>query len=499
MAENEGADQVVAAPTYMADIRFFFREKDIEHMAPMGYNLATYTGVKGHALEIHFQTAPPDRLMPKGPASEKWSDERVQTFRNWIINGCPLGVATPGPDPAPAAAPADRVRKSVASLGDPEVQALKEAFSGVMARDPSDPTSYFAIAGAHGLPGAWCAHHDDPFNPWHRTFLKILEDQLRSIPGCADVTIPYWDFTAPLPELLQQPPFASYVLPRDPGTTSDPPQPGVYFPYTTSRFDPGTIKRNMQLYGVYTDTDESQTKSTWGTYRTGGYQKFSMQAHDGGHNSIGPTMRDQNVAAYDPVFWFFHCNLDRLWLKWQIKMQATTLAGFKTTIAHGDTSWLSTPFNGLPPFATTADQTIAFGVSYDEADLVSPEELPMENTAGSVDAARSFSIKRSAPVSVRVKDINRLNIPGTFVVKLLADGEPIAQRAFFQPKKPRHCSNCRKLELVNIDFRIDQEEILDKKLSVEIEVPDLEHVGERFPLSQAGNPTINARLLLEDE
>ena len=79
---------------------------------------------------------------------------------------------------------------------------------------------------------------------------------------------------------------------------------------------------------------------------------------------------------------------------------------------------------------------------------------------GSVEAARSFSIKRSSPVSVRVEGIDRL---------------------------------------ATIDFRIDQEKILDRKLSVAIEVPTHEELGTRFPMSTAGNPTINARLLLEDE
>ena len=100
---------------------------------------------------------------------------------------------------------------------------------------------------------------------------------------------------------------------------------------------------------------------------------------------------------------------------------------------------------------------------------------------------------------MRVKDIDRLNIPGSFAVKLLADGEPIAKRAFFQPKSPRNCENCRKQALINIDFRIEQEKLLDRRLSVEIEVLGHEEIGARFPLSQAGNPTINARLLLEDE
>jgi hypothetical protein len=501
MGENEAAEQVVTDPTWLTNIRFFFRQKDIDHMAVHGYNLASYAAVKKHALEIHFQVTPPAQMPP--PPDTPWSTEKVQTFNNWIANGCPLGFATAQPAGARAAVAApDRLRKNIATLGDDEIEKLKTAFSGLMARDadPTDENSYFAIAGAHGLPGAWCAHHDDPFNPWHRTFLRIFEDQLRTIPGCEDVTLPYWDITTELPPVLSEAPFGSYELPRDPGATSDPPEPGTWFPYTTNRVPPAQIMQNMGPppgNDVYADVDTSLQQSLWGTYNSGGYQKFSMQAHDGGHDSIGETMQHQDVAAYDPVFWFFHCNLDRLWLSWQTLVGATTLSGFESTIT-GDSSWLAPPFNGLPPFQTTADQTIAFGIAYDELAPVS-EEAPLENKAGSLEAGRSFSIKSSAPVSVRVKDIDRLNIPGPFVVKLLADGEPIAQRAFFQPRQPRNCENCRKTGLVNIDFRIDHDKLLDRTLSVAIEMRGRDEVGARFPLSQAGNPTINARLLLDDE
>ncbi len=103
-------------------------------------------------------------------------------------------------------------------------------------------------------------------------------------------------------------------------------------------------------------------------------------------------------------------------------------------------------------------------------------------------------------MSVRVKGIDRLSIPGSFVVNLLADGEPVAKRFFFQPSSPRDCETCRKHALINVDFRIDQEEILDRTLSVAIDVPSQgDEIGKHFPLSQAGNPSINARLLLEDE
>jgi tyrosinase len=495
MADNDVADQVVASPTYMADIRFFFRPEDVEHMAAKGIDLGTYDGVKRNALSVYAQTSagnmPPD-------AAGRWSADRLQTFLNWITNGYPLGSATPDPT-SPPPPPTDRLRKNVATLSAQEIETLKTAFSGLMARDPSDAGSYFAIAGVHGLPQAWCLHHEDRFNPWHRVYLKLFEDALRSIPGCQDVTMPYWDLAAPLPDVLEQPPFASYVLPQDPGVAASPPDPGQYFPYTTQRNTPAKIVHNLQGLGVPDDITTSLGQTLWGAYNDGGYQDFSIQAHDGGHLSIGPTMADQNVASYDPVFWFYHCNLDRLWLSWQHKVGAETLTGFKTTLS-GATGWLSPPLNALPPFtATTADQTIAFGISYDKLELGTAEEVALENTVGSIDAARSFSIKRSSPVSVRVKDIDRLNIPGSFIVNLLADGEPIAKRAFFQPKSPRNCETCRKQALINLDFRIDQEELLDRKLSIEIEVPAQEEMGARFPLSQAGNPTINARLLLQDE
>ncbi|MDQ3850460.1 MAG: tyrosinase family protein [Actinomycetota bacterium] len=491
MGEND-ADQVVDAPTYMADIRFFFRPVDVQHMRSLSIQLATYDGVKHNALNIYEETAPPNANMPPDAAG-KWSAARSQTFRNWITSGYPLGTATPQTLRAVAAS-AGRERKNVTSLSAQEIDTLKTAFTGLMDRDPSRADSYFAIAGIHGLPQMYCLHHVNLYNPWHRAYLKYFEDALRSVPGCEDVTIPYWDISTPLPELLQQPPFASYELPLDPGAAADPPQSG-YFPYTTSRDTPAGIEQNVQAYGVLEDIATSLQQSVWGSYNINGYQDFSIQAHDGGHGSIGGasgSMSDQNVASFDPVFWFFHCNLDRLWLKWQGLVGATTLHGFQSTVT-GDTTWLELP---LTPFPTTGEETIDFGISYDEEGL--EEGIALENKAGSLEAARRFSIKRSSPVSVRVKDIDRLAIPGSFVVNLMADDESVAKRFFFQPRSPQNCENCKTQALVNIDFRIDAERLLDRTLSVAIEVPAHQEIGTSFPLSRAGNPTINARLLLDE-
>jgi tyrosinase len=153
----------------------------------------------------------------------------------------------------------------------------------------------------------------------------------------------------------------------------------------------------------------------------------------------------------------------------------------------------------LPPFDGHAADTISFP----EVDYVPPSigapPMRFENKTGNVAAAKRFRIDSAAPLSVRVKDINRSGIPGTFVVHLLADGKEVARQAFFQPTDPGICPNCSENAKVAIDFHVESAKVLDKELSVEIHVPGHRKIGTRFPLSKAGQPTINVRHLIEGE
>ncbi|GME47467.1 putative tyrosinase [Neofusicoccum parvum] len=121
---------------------------------------------------------------------------------------------------------------------------LIRAFRGIQEKDPEDENSFFHIAGFHGEPfrgpgvtdknwwGGYCHHGDVLFPTWHRAYVLRLEDALRSIPGCENVTIPFWDecfdmgnpTATPIPEVLTWPtfnldgrsdnPLYSYTLPR---------------------------------------------------------------------------------------------------------------------------------------------------------------------------------------------------------------------------------------------------------------------------------------------
>ncbi|MEA3054044.1 MAG: tyrosinase [Sphingomonadales bacterium] len=490
-------DPIVPNPTYMGYIRNCFTADDVAHMASKGYDLGTYQGVKHNAAKIYMITLMPNAPMPPSdpppaPQRDKWSANRSLNFKNWIMAGCPQGTATvqAGPAPMAASTAGGRVRKNVNSLSAQEIETLTNAFNGIMALDPSNPNSYMALAGIHGYPGNYCLHHVDPYNPWHRYYINTFEDALRSIPGCEDVTLPYWDITEPsVPALFSQAPFDKYTI----ETSINDPQYTI--PYTTSRFRNDQIEANLADYEVTQNVELGLRQSIWGAYGVNGFQDAIIAAHDGGHAATGHTMIDQGVASFDPIFWFFHCNWERVFWSWQNLVGATTLDTFTTTLPSGDTGWLTFP--PLAPWSATAADTIPdSGADYDK---LATEATPMlENKMGSIEASRAFTVDASTPASVMVKGIDRLSIPGTFIVHLLADGEPIRKRAFFQPTNPRKCANCREHGLVNVNFRVPVEELQGRTLSVAIEVPTHEEEGKAFPLSKAGNPTVNARLLLDE-
>jgi tyrosinase len=84
---------------------------------------------------------------------------------------------------------------------------LLRAWKGIQELDPKDPNSFFVIGGYHGEPfrgagwgnpqwwGGYCNHGNVLFPTWHRAYLWRLENALRSIPGCENVALPYWDET----------------------------------------------------------------------------------------------------------------------------------------------------------------------------------------------------------------------------------------------------------------------------------------------------------------
>ena len=91
-----------------------------------------------------------------------------------------------------------------------KLENLIRAFRGIQALPVDNKNSFFYLAGLHGLPfhgpgetnpewwGGYCWHGTVLFPTWHRIYVLRLEDSLRTIPGCHDVTLPFWDEIAGL-------------------------------------------------------------------------------------------------------------------------------------------------------------------------------------------------------------------------------------------------------------------------------------------------------------
>ena len=500
----------IANPTWYGQVRDMFTPQGRSHMSAQGLDLASYSQVVEHAGDIYQQVA-----LGNMPPHAPWPSDWVGTFLNWMNNGYPKGMPPAIVAGATflartgfgaAATVATRIRKEINTLSTSELDLLKQAFAAIMAKDPGDPDSYFVQAGIHWYPApnTYCMHHVPGYNPWHRAYLLSFENALRSVPGCDNVTLPYWDITTPFPEVLKSPPFDQYVLQE--AVSTDYPQG-----YATNRFAYDQIAANFLQYGVTDDINRAMSKTDWedfhGFWSDAAYNTI-IAAHDSGHNSIGPTMQDQGVAAFDPVFWFFHCNWDRLYWEWQKKMSATDLHGVLTTINQKTDpisyQLFTDPAVGtLNPFTTsplkldavaTIDSANRLDVDYEDSPAAASINFAAK-TQRSVAASQRFSVD-AGRVNVRVSGVNRLKIPGSFSVHLQKDGKTIASRALFQPVEVQKCANCVANAIVHFDFELPAAAVLGGTLGVWVEPANKSFVGDRFPQKLMGNPTIEVHLLM---
>jgi len=198
---------------------------------------------------------------------------------------------------------------------------------------------------AHGRPG---------FLPWHRAYLLDLERELQAIDP--SVALHYWRFDRPSPNIFTR----EYLGESDNLGT-------VFFSGTNplqfwvTDGVPGITRRpffdTSQATGVRTEAQTLALGTTFTNFRT-----MEGNPHGNAHTSFGGSISSIGTAARDPLFFLLHCNVDRLWAKWQQqnnRFNPATAASFEEVAANppghrlADTMW---PWNGIttPPRPPTA-------------------------------------------------------------------------------------------------------------------------------------------------
>lgn len=462
-----------------------------------------------------------------------------------------------------------RIRRSLTDLQNDYLKGNKKpledlmrAWKGMKERPAEHPQSFFTLGGYHGEPfrgagwgnasywGGYCNHGNVLFPTWHRVYLMKIEEALQSVPGCADVMLPFWDETGdeslahgvpwaltneafmldgvPIPnplisftlnrsikDNLAAIPDADYSKPagyqtvryplsglvgndKDKAATAE---HNAMFPdyeenvkllnanivdWLTSGISIGGkyIPTNVHAkftacleapnYTVFSNTT-SQTE--WNDHIDGATAAVvalesphnSMHLAVGGYDLPGSKrspiygangdMGEADTSGLDPIFYFHHCFIDRVFWLWQTRHNATdrleVIAGYPGTNSvdnQGPTpgiapnSWLTleTPLN---PFMKTEN-----GVErpFQSTDCINIEkQLGYTYGPGSLaerEPGMSVLTNRSTKV-VRVSGINRANVRGSFMISAFArvDGERvhIGTEAVFSRWNVQGCANCQ--------------------------------------------------------
>ena len=203
-------------------------------------------------------------------------------------------------------------------------------------------------------------HGDSHFLPWHRLYLLDLERQMQEINPA--VTLPYWRFDEPAPNVFTQDFMGEMQeIPRDVAQAG-------------GAFDPGGANTPLAVFAVDNPLSKWQIENTTGIPRTArfnpeeqpanglnnssegfdfpvlnqkdtlklgggasnpadaefgarinqdgelvqtGFSQMEGTPHGAAHVSFNGYINNVPVAPQDPLFFLLHCNVDRLWALWQ--------------------------------------------------------------------------------------------------------------------------------------------------------------------------------------
>jgi len=382
------------------------------------------------------------------------------------------------------------------------------------------------LASFHVLPNPiWCWHHFFGFLPWHRNYTLLFENALRSIEGCGTVTLPFWDQAGnPPPKWLWEPPFDSYTFQvnvpkedpeRGPDTDRQKTTRATY-EYVTN---PAMLK---QLHDLIENAMKTTNWEDFADYQQGVDTVAAVEiSHDQMHGltggGLGPShpkpetagvtdgdMLTVEYTAFDPIFWFSHCDYDRLLWEWQRRRNATDVIGLTNTFKRNDLiegylrepmiPWEDKKFEQMVNIRSLKINETETGIGYglgsfhaDDSRLHIIKPIPLTSIS-----PIAFSLKAvSAEYVVWIKKIDRRFIVGSFNVILYsqksesAPKEKVGSKFFFQLEDTMKCTRCQEKALVDFGFTVS--EIHGHIFSIEIYTAK---DNEKVLLDRIGNPVL---------
>jgi len=248
------------------------------------------------------------------------------------------------------------VRMSLAAFSQDQdrVRSLRRGIAAMKALPASDHRSWFFQAATHAYSDTllkaefkrdpkvkkvdrakyWnqCPHFGQcsaDFLIWHRAFLHHFEVNLRVLAGDPDLSLPYWNYC-----LAEQRTFPEIFAPEfvDQARTVRNP---LYHPNRERSFTRGLLEISAAISQAEKTVGSDNFFHEVGTTGFGGDDLaagatqiglLEQRPHNDIHLAVGGVINSTNgamaeitTAAFDPVFWVHHANIDRMWAEWASK------------------------------------------------------------------------------------------------------------------------------------------------------------------------------------
>ncbi len=229
------------------------------------------------------------------------------------------------------------IRRNVADLSDDDRNRFRDAVFLLKERGEYDKYIKF-----HGFTSN-LGHFGPAFFAWHRVFLRKFELELQqSDPKYADVTLPYWDYTSANVDdsgrsrIWRDDFFGTNNIVNLTWTGEDGSEKKWVLPGYTALNDTivernGIHRKNFSVTSSFVDPQLFNNALRSTDYRFF-EPEFEGVPHGGAHVTLGVNPGDQGppggfaTAVNDPFFMLLHCNVDRMWAKWQQLMKERWLA-----------------------------------------------------------------------------------------------------------------------------------------------------------------------------
>lgn len=258
------------------------------------------------------------------------------------------GTATQAFSQQSANAQIQYVRKNASTPeAQPDMEALKTALGKMRAMGCDDPRSWYYQGAIHWVPNsfpdkknplcpsyinntqlkwAWdnCTHakgSEIHFLLWHRLYTLHFEEIVRKLSGKADFALPYWDYTNPkyrvMPTLMR--------LPTDQASNS------LFEPARLPSLNAGQAIQGDEIdqaldirqlfkntvYSVFNSNIDAAPHGAMHDYIGGGYPPEINVWNQIYRTNMTGLMANVPSAAFDPIFWLHHSNIDYLWQWWE--------------------------------------------------------------------------------------------------------------------------------------------------------------------------------------